>query len=167
MSSNHQITSGQARLAAQVVGDGDPVVFLHAAVCDSRMWRAQLDAVGASNMAIAYDRRGFGETRAEKEDFSLVADLLAVIDAVGNGAVWVASVPGKHCVRVAEGGKVLNTVALDRGCFACMLGGEDGRTLFIAAAQWRGMEAAMKEGPGLTGQLLAAPEQPAPHGGRP
>jgi len=84
-----------------------------------------------------------------------------------DGAVWVASVPGKHCVRVAEGGKVLNTAAVDRGCFACMLGGEDGRTLFIAAAQWRGMEAAMKEGPGLTGQLLAAPEQPAPHGGRP
>ena len=74
MSSNRQITSGQARLAAKVVGDGDPVVFLHAAVCDSRMWRAQLDAVGASNKAIAYDRRGFGETRAEKEDFSAVAD---------------------------------------------------------------------------------------------
>jgi sugar lactone lactonase YvrE len=84
-----------------------------------------------------------------------------------DGAVWVASVPGEHCVRVAEGGEVLTTVAVDRGCFACMLGGEDGRTLFIAAAQWRGMEAAMEEGPGLTGQLLAAPDQPAPHAGRP
>jgi pimeloyl-ACP methyl ester carboxylesterase len=86
MRSTHQIASGQARLAAMVVGDGDPVVFLHAAVCDSRMWRAQLDAVGASHKAIAYDRRGFGETRAEKEDFSSVADLMAVIDAVGDGA---------------------------------------------------------------------------------
>jgi sugar lactone lactonase YvrE len=84
-----------------------------------------------------------------------------------DGAVWVASVPGRYCVRVAEGGEVLNTVAVDRGCFACMLGGEDGRTLFIAAAQWRGMEAAMTEGPGVTGQLLAAPGQPAPHAGRP
>jgi sugar lactone lactonase YvrE len=84
-----------------------------------------------------------------------------------DGAVWVASVPGKYCVRVAEGGEVLNTVEVDRGCFACMLGGDDGRTLFIAAAQWRGMETAMTEGPGLTGQLLAAPGQPAPHAGRP
>jgi sugar lactone lactonase YvrE len=84
-----------------------------------------------------------------------------------DGAVWVASVPGQHCVRVREGGEVLTTVAVDRGCFACMLGGEDGRTLFIAAAQWRGMEAAMRDGPGLTGQLLAAPGQPAPHAGRP
>lgn len=84
-----------------------------------------------------------------------------------DGAVWVASVPGKSCVRVAEGGEVLDTVVVDRGCFACMLGGDDGRTLFIAAAQWRGMEAAMSEGPGVTGRLLAAPGQPAPHAGRP
>jgi sugar lactone lactonase YvrE len=89
------------------------------------------------------------------------------ICADADGAVWVASVPGQHCVRVLEGGDVLNTVAVDRGCFACMLGGEDGRTLFIAAAEWRGMEKAMRKGPGQTGRLLAAPEQPAPHAGRP
>jgi sugar lactone lactonase YvrE len=89
------------------------------------------------------------------------------ICADADGAVWVASVPGKYCVRVREGGQVLDTVAVDRGCFACMLGGADGRTLFIAAAEWRGMEAAMTEGPGLTGRLLAVPGQPAPHAGRP
>jgi sugar lactone lactonase YvrE len=89
------------------------------------------------------------------------------ICADASGAVWVATVPGKRCVRVREGGEVLDTVAADRGCFACMLGGEDGRTLFIAAAEWRSMEAAMTEGPGSTGRLLAAPGQPAPHAGRP
>jgi sugar lactone lactonase YvrE len=82
-------------------------------------------------------------------------------------AIWVATVPGKQCMRVQEGGDVLDVVAVDRGCFACMLGGEDGRTLFIAAAEWHGMEAAMTKGPGLTGQLLAAADQPAPHAGRP
>jgi pimeloyl-ACP methyl ester carboxylesterase len=105
MNSNHQITSGQARLAVKVVGHGDPVVFLHAAVCDSRMWRAQLDAVGASNKAIAYDRRGFGETRTEKEDFSAVADLMAVIDAVGNGAPTIL-------VGCSQGGRVALDTAL-------------------------------------------------------
>jgi len=89
------------------------------------------------------------------------------ICADAEGAIWVASVPGRHCVRVREGGEVLDTIALDRGCFACMLGGEDGRTLFIAAAEWRGMEAAMNEGPGQTGQLVAASGQRAPHAGRP
>jgi sugar lactone lactonase YvrE len=89
------------------------------------------------------------------------------ICADADGAVWVASVPGQHCVRVREGGDVLDSVTVDRGCFACMLGGGDGRTLFIAAAEWRGMDAAMREGPGLTGRLLVAEEQPAPHSGRP
>lgn len=89
------------------------------------------------------------------------------ICADADGAIWVATVPGQACIRVREGGEVLGTVPVDRGCFACMLGGDDGRTLFIAAAQWRGMEVAMSEGPGLTGRLLAAPDAPAPHAGRP
>lgn len=49
------------------------------------------------------------------------------------GAIWYASVPGRRCVRVAEGGTVLATIEADRGCFACMLGGDDGRTLYIVA----------------------------------
>ena len=105
MISNLQIASGQARLAVRVAGDGAPVIFLHAAVCDSRMWRAQLDTVGASNKAIAYDRRGFGETRAEREDSSAVADLLAVIDAVANGASAIL-------VGCSQGGRVALDTAL-------------------------------------------------------
>jgi sugar lactone lactonase YvrE len=83
------------------------------------------------------------------------------------GAIWVASVPGRRCERVREGGGVLDTVTVDRGCFACMLGGPDGRTLFIAAAEWHGMDAAMNDGPGLSGQLLSAGEQAAVRAGRP
>jgi sugar lactone lactonase YvrE len=89
------------------------------------------------------------------------------ICADADGAVWIATVPGQCCTRVREGGEILNIVSADRGCFACILGGEDGRTLFVAAAQWRGMEAAMTDGPGLTGQLLAVPDQPAPRAGWP
>src|SRR6266540_6672632 len=56
------------------------------------------------------------------------------------GAVWYADVPNKRCVRVREGGDVLQTVDLDLGCFACMLGGVDGRTLFMVVREWRGLE---------------------------
>jgi sugar lactone lactonase YvrE len=72
------------------------------------------------------------------------------IDA--EGAVWYADVPNKRCVRVREGGEVLQTIELDRGCFACMLGGTDKRTLFLMAAEWRG-PANMAEG-ARTGQVL-------------
>ena len=60
------------------------------------------------------------------------------IDA--EGAVWYADVPHQHCVRVREGGEVLQTIQLDRGCFACMLGGQDRRTLFLVARPWHGVE---------------------------
>ena len=80
------------------------------------------------------------------------------------GSVWYADVPNKRCVRVREGGEVLQTIELDRGCFACMLGGEDGKTLFMMAAQWHGMENMV--GAPRTGQVLTA-QAPAPHVGWP
>src|SRR6185312_10852338 len=46
-------------------------------------------------------------------------------------AVWYADVPNRRCVRVADGGTVLQTVDLDRSGFACALGGPAGTTLFI------------------------------------
>jgi len=55
-----------------------------------------------------------------------------------DGAVWYADVGNRHCVRVAEGGEVLQSIELDRGCFACSLGGPDGRTLFAVTNQWEG-----------------------------
>jgi sugar lactone lactonase YvrE len=68
-------------------------------------------------------------------------------------AVWYADVPNQRCVRVAEGGTVLQTVHLDRGGFACALGGPDGTTLFVTAARWQGMTEAEMVAPG-TGQVL-------------
>jgi sugar lactone lactonase YvrE len=68
-------------------------------------------------------------------------------------AVWYGDVPNERCVRVREGGEVLQTVELDRGCFACALGGADRSTLFMMATEWRGPEH-MFQGP-RTGQVLS------------
>jgi len=56
------------------------------------------------------------------------------LDAEGH--VWFADARSNRCVRVARGGEVLDEVAVPNGlrCFACMLGGDDGRTLAICAA---------------------------------
>ena len=79
-------------------------------------------------------------------------------------AVWYGDVPNKRCVRVREGGEVLQTIELDRGCFACALGGADRTTLFMMATEWRG-PANMFDGP-RTGQVLTA-EAPAAGAGWP
>jgi sugar lactone lactonase YvrE len=70
-------------------------------------------------------------------------------------AVWYADVPNRCCRRVQEGGTVLDEVTLDRGAFACMLGGTDRRTLLIVSAKWFGMDG-MAEMAG-TGQLITVP----------
>ncbi len=84
------------------------------------------------------------------------------------GAVWTPAFPDGRscCVRVREGGQVLQRIELDRFCFACMLGGQDGRRLFMLAAEWRGVENMDWLFRSRTGQVLAAPA-PAPHAGWP
>ncbi|MGC2212878.1 MAG: SMP-30/gluconolactonase/LRE family protein [Silvibacterium sp.] len=86
------------------------------------------------------------------------------IDA--ENAVWYADVPNKRCVRVREGGEVLQTVHLDRGCFSCTLGGADKMTLFVVANEWRGMENVAAVASERTGQVLTV-EAPAPRAGWP
>jgi len=81
------------------------------------------------------------------------------------GAVWYADVPNKRCVRVREGGEVLQTIDLDRGCFACALGGDDRQTLFLTVAEWSDDGGMVADGP-RTGQVLTV-DTPVPGAGWP
>lgn len=73
--------------------------------------------------------------------------------------LWYGDVPHRRAVRVREGGDVLQTIELDRGCFACAFGGIDGRTLFLIATEWQGTST-MADG-ARTGQVLTV-QAPAP-----
>lgn len=99
------IASGRAQIAVETAGAGAPVIFLHAGVCDRRMWRHQMGTIGGDHLAIAYDRRGFGETAHAEEPYAHVADLLAVMDAL---------VPGQPAVLVgcSQGGRIAIDTAL-------------------------------------------------------
>ena len=55
------------------------------------------------------------------------------LDAEGH--VWVANALAPECVRVAPGGEIVATVTTSQPCYACMLGGEDRRTLYALTAQ--------------------------------
>jgi sugar lactone lactonase YvrE len=79
--------------------------------------------------------------------------------ADAEGAIWYASVPGQRCTRVAEGGRVLQTIEADRGCFACMLGGQGGRTLYIVANHY--------DEDGASDGVVLVDEVEVPRAGRP
>jgi sugar lactone lactonase YvrE len=82
----------------------------------------------------------------------------------GENAVWYADVPNNRCVRVRESGELMQSINLDRSCFACMLGGTNRRKLLLMATEWRG-SAAVTDGR-RTGQVLTI-KGPVPGVGRP
>ncbi len=69
-----------------------------------------------------------------------------------DGAIWFADARGRQVVRVAEGGDVLAHLPTPDPTFACMLGGTDGRTLFVLTAAGAHPDVVAGRG---TGRLLA------------
>ena len=57
------------------------------------------------------------------------------------GGIWVADPRNASCFRVVDGGEVTHDITLDLNCFACMLGGEDRRTLYLVTAPSSGESA--------------------------
>lgn len=91
--------AGRGTLAASMAGQGRLVIFLHGAVCDRRMWWAQLGALAGRYQVVAYDRRGYGESSPAGPSHAHVKDLEAILDALdADSAILVAS--GEGC-RVA------------------------------------------------------------------
>ena len=88
------------------------------------------------------NRRVWADLRSIEEGYTPVPDGIC-LDA--EGAIWVASPSTKDVIRVQEGGALLDKVEVDRGAFACMLGGENGNTLFISTANDSTEETCLKE----------------------
>ena len=85
------------------------------------------------------------------------------------GGVWTSEVGPDNagwCLRVRESEEVLDRIELDRPCYACMLGGDDGRTLFMVVAKWFGPDRMDELIEARTGQILTA-RVDVPHAGWP
>jgi len=82
-----------------------------------------------------------------------------------DGCIWAADAVGARCARVAPGGQIVDEIKAPAGLgiFACMLGGEDGRTLLMCAAPdfLEANRANAREA------VLLTTEVDAPHAGRP
>jgi sugar lactone lactonase YvrE len=79
----------------------------------------------------------FGETPQTEDVEEAVQRLQVAPDGIcadAEGAIWVADAIGSRVIRVREGGEILDEIPAGTGVFACMLGGDDGRTLFLCAA---------------------------------
>ena len=135
-------TDGTANVVADELGFPNGMVLTPDGrtliVAESGMDRLSAFTVTAGSLGERRTWAAFGDPPTST-DFSEVLGQVAVapdgicLDA--EGAVWVADAMHGRLIRVAEGGHVLEELKTDgMGVFACMLGGEDGRTLFACVA---------------------------------
>ncbi len=133
---------GCARVAAEGLGfpngmaltaDGSTLI-----VAETFMNRLSAFDVASGELGERRTWAAFGDPPKSDE----VAECLSQADVApdgicldAEGAVWVADAKAGRLVRVAEGGEILEELKTDEmGVFACMLGGDNGRTLFVCVA---------------------------------
>jgi sugar lactone lactonase YvrE len=79
----------------------------------------------------------FGETPQSEDVGEALARLEVAPDGIcadAEGSIWVADALHNRVLRVREGGEIQEEIQPGTGVFACMLGGDDGRTLYLCAA---------------------------------
>ena len=94
-----------ARLYYEAVGEGEPLVLVHAGIADSRMWEGQLTAFADRYRVIRYDMRGFGMTAMVDGPFSHHEDLRGLFDSL--------NVERVHLVGCSMGGGAALDFALE------------------------------------------------------
>jgi 3-oxoadipate enol-lactonase len=87
-------------------GSGSPAVLLHEGVVDSRIWEPFLPHVDGRLRAIRYDQRGYGRSPMWTGPYSVVDDLVSVLDAAG--------VERAALVGTSRGGRIAIQAALAR-----------------------------------------------------
>jgi 3-oxoadipate enol-lactonase len=93
-------------LWVDVSGDGPAVVLLHEGVVDSRIWDRVAPLLADRHRVIRYDQRGFGRSPMPAAPYSLVGDLVSVLDEAG--------VERAALVGASRGGHIALTAAVDR-----------------------------------------------------
>jgi 3-oxoadipate enol-lactonase len=69
--------------AEHLAGDGVPVVLLHPGIGDSRVWDPVMPGLVERHRVVRYDVRGYGQSAPPTGEFSLLGDLVSVLDQLG------------------------------------------------------------------------------------
>jgi pimeloyl-ACP methyl ester carboxylesterase len=131
-----------ANLWYEVAGDGPPVVFVHEAIGDSRLWDGQWGAFSARFRSLRFDFRGFGQSQLPGGSFSNSDDLRALLDhaAIDHAALVGGSMGANAAMEVA-------VLAPERvsALVVAPPGGVDGWSEHVQAV-WKAEDAAFESG---------------------
>ncbi len=84
-------------------GEGQPILLLHAGICDARMWERQMTSLAGRHRVIRADLRGFGRSPMPAENFSYARDVVELVESLEVGPVVLlgASLSGRVALEVA------------------------------------------------------------------
>lgn len=88
----------QGKVYYEVMGQGHPLVLVHAGIADSRMWDDQFPEFAKHYRAIRYDLRSYGKTESEPTAFSFRQDLYELLQHLG--------VNQTHLLGISMGGQI-------------------------------------------------------------
>ncbi len=119
---------GKARIVADdlLFPNGTVITPDHKTLIVGETYGARLTAYDIEADGSLTHRRVWAETEGIAPD-GICLDV--------EGGIWVASPTGAEVVRVKEGGEITDRIQMKASTYACMLGGEDGRTLFILTSE--------------------------------
>jgi sugar lactone lactonase YvrE len=132
---------GQAHVAADGLGFPNGMVLTPDGrtliVAETLVSRLSAFEVNGNTLGPRRTWATFGDMRTSTNVGEILATAQVVPDGIcldAEGAVWVADLMHHRLLRVAEGGRILQELLSPLSPFACMLGGHDGRTLFLCVA---------------------------------
>ena len=101
-------------------------------------YAAKLTAFDVNDDASLSNRRVWADLTQSIDDGTVPVPDGMCLDA--EGAIWVASPSTADVIRVQEGGEILERISVDTNAYACMLGGDDLKTLFICTSNASGVD---------------------------
>ena len=108
-------------------------------------YAARLTAFDINQDATLSNRRVWADFTLDADEGGIPLPDGICLDA--EGAIWVASPSTAEVIRVREGGVILDRISVETNAYACMLGGDDLKTLFICTSNASGVdpESALRE----------------------
>ena len=92
------------QLYYEVLGHGDPLVLIHGATLDQRMWEPQIEVFKDAFTVLRYDVRGFGQSATPEAPYDHADDLCALLNYL--------DMPSAHVLGLSMGGRIALNFAL-------------------------------------------------------
>lgn len=103
--SSGTLTFNNGQIYYEVIGSGQPIVFVHGFTLDHTMWQPQVEFFSKDCQAITYDARGFGKSSLPDGAYDHAADLYALLEHL--------SVEQVHLVGLSMGGRIATNFTLN------------------------------------------------------